>query len=295
MRRSLPPLNSLRVFEETAKHSSLSTAAKKLFVTKAAVSKQIRILESHLEARLFDQKNDGINLTEEGRQYYEEIFEAFENIESATQKLTTKNKALQVTLDLSPSLSMLWLTNHFNGIRESCSPLNLNVLSSDAAIDWLRSDVDIAIRCTHDKNVNLNVSELLVREKLMLISSNRSSAADQTINSVSDLLGKKLISVFNRKNLWLDLFNKYGLDTVVYSNIVRFEHFYMVLESVKEGIGVGLVPDFLCHRLVDEGLLQNPLNISIDTQFAYYLEVPAHKRDSVKLLKVRKYIQSIFT
>jgi len=113
MRRSLPPLNSLRVFEETARHSSLVFAAEKLFVTKEAVNKQIHILETHLEVRLFDRTNGGICLTEEGRRYYEEIFIAFEKIESATHKFINNDKALQVTLDLSSSLSILWLAEHF--------------------------------------------------------------------------------------------------------------------------------------------------------------------------------------
>ena len=69
----------------------------------------------------------------------------------------------------------------------------------------------------------------------------------------------------------------------------------MVMEAVKEGVGVGLVPDFLCHRLVNDEVLQHPLNISIDTRFAYYLEVPPHKRNSIKLLKMREHIKSIFT
>jgi len=294
MRRSLPPLTSLRVFEETAKHSSLDVAAEKLFVTKAAVTKQIRILESYLEIRLFDINNGILCLTEEGRRYYEEIFEAFEKLELASKKLDTKGNALKVTMDLSPSLCTLWMTQHFKHLQRSCPSLHLNVISSDTAIDWSRSNVDIAVRCFPIEHTKTENCEFLAREKLILISNSQDSLAHGKINLISDLAGRKLISLYNRQNLWEDLFDKYRVNAPVNSNIVCFEHFYMVMEAVKEGIGVGLVPDFLCQHLINEGLLLNPLSISIDTHFGYFVEMPAHKQNSVILLKARKYIKSIF-
>ena len=48
MRYRLPPLSALRAFEAVARHLSFKRAAEELFVTPAAVSQQIKALESYL-------------------------------------------------------------------------------------------------------------------------------------------------------------------------------------------------------------------------------------------------------
>jgi DNA-binding transcriptional LysR family regulator len=63
----LPPLNSLRAFEATARHLSFSKAALELHVTPAALSHQIAGLEKRLGVKLFERKIRGIELTDASR------------------------------------------------------------------------------------------------------------------------------------------------------------------------------------------------------------------------------------
>ena len=53
MYKRLPPLNSLKSFESAARHLSFTKAADELFVTQAAVSHQIKLLEDIMGAKLF--------------------------------------------------------------------------------------------------------------------------------------------------------------------------------------------------------------------------------------------------
>ncbi|HCW4538220.1 TPA: LysR family transcriptional regulator [Acinetobacter baumannii] len=59
-------LNSLKFFYFVAKYGSVTLAAKKLFVTQSAVSKQIYNLEEALNTTLFDRKNKTLVMTEQG-------------------------------------------------------------------------------------------------------------------------------------------------------------------------------------------------------------------------------------
>ena len=67
--RQLPPLNALRAFEAAARHLSFTLAARELGVTQAAISQQVKALESWLNLRLFDRRHRGLQLTHEGARY----------------------------------------------------------------------------------------------------------------------------------------------------------------------------------------------------------------------------------
>jgi LysR family glycine cleavage system transcriptional activator len=60
------PLGALRVFEAVATHLSFSAAAHALHVTPAAVSQQIKSLESYIQLPLFRRSGRRVELTEEG-------------------------------------------------------------------------------------------------------------------------------------------------------------------------------------------------------------------------------------
>ena len=66
MKRTLLPLNALRVYDAAARHLSFTKAADELAVTPAAVGQQIRALEDHLGTVLFRRTSKGLELTEEG-------------------------------------------------------------------------------------------------------------------------------------------------------------------------------------------------------------------------------------
>ena len=63
----LPPLDSLRFFEATARHQSFVLAGKALGVTAAAVGHRIRTLEKHLGAELFERRRRSVHLNRRGR------------------------------------------------------------------------------------------------------------------------------------------------------------------------------------------------------------------------------------
>jgi len=62
----LPSLNALRAFEAVARRLSFARAAEELFVTKAAVAQQIRLLEDEFGAPLVERSGRGLKLTEAG-------------------------------------------------------------------------------------------------------------------------------------------------------------------------------------------------------------------------------------
>ena len=62
----LPNLNSLITFINAAQTGNFAKTAKALCITPAAVSQQIKLLESHVETLLFERSKQGVELTQAG-------------------------------------------------------------------------------------------------------------------------------------------------------------------------------------------------------------------------------------
>ena len=73
LRNRLPPLNSLVAFEASARHLSFTRAGQELSISREAVSRQIRILESHLGVKLFERLYRSLALTEEGEAFHRAV------------------------------------------------------------------------------------------------------------------------------------------------------------------------------------------------------------------------------
>ena len=64
MATRIPSLASLRAFEAVSRHLSFSKAAGELCVSHAAISHQIKLLESELGLKLFNRTSRSVSLTD---------------------------------------------------------------------------------------------------------------------------------------------------------------------------------------------------------------------------------------
>ena len=79
MATRLPPLHALRAFEVAARCGGFTRAARELHVTPAAVSHQIKSLESHLGVELFRRLPRGLEITEAGRKLLPQLTRGFDH------------------------------------------------------------------------------------------------------------------------------------------------------------------------------------------------------------------------
>ena len=90
MKKRLPPLNWLRSFEAAARHLNFTQAAAELHMTQAAVSQQIKGLETKLGCALFIRLARGLELTDAGRAYIPGVRESIENLAVVTDEVFGK-------------------------------------------------------------------------------------------------------------------------------------------------------------------------------------------------------------
>lgn len=74
-------LDYYKVFYETARHASFSTAARELYISQSAISQCIRQLEQDLNVQLFVRSRRGVTLTKEGMLLFQKVESAMQSIE----------------------------------------------------------------------------------------------------------------------------------------------------------------------------------------------------------------------
>ena len=80
-------LDYYRVFYETARFNSFSTAAQHLYISQSAISQCIQQLESDLKVQLFIRTKRGIALTNEGKMLYLKVENAINALEQGESQL----------------------------------------------------------------------------------------------------------------------------------------------------------------------------------------------------------------
>ncbi len=74
-------LDYYKVFYETARYESFSTAARNLYVSQSAISQSIHQLEKELDTTLFVRSRRGVTLTNEGKLLFQKVESAMQAIE----------------------------------------------------------------------------------------------------------------------------------------------------------------------------------------------------------------------
>lgn len=293
MSTKLPPLNALKVFEVAARKLSFSQTAIELCVTQGAVSKQIKILEEHLQLALFDRRSTGLQLTDAGKFYLPAVMGALERIHSSTVSLQQFSAETQhLTLNISPSLSSLWMIPRLNLLNQTFPSLRLNIVSGDGAYQFHQASADVAIRCLPLSLSHQNAT--LLKKETLLPVIHRDLLVDTPIDEPNDFLKHRLIYPTTRPQLWQQclsgLLSSEKRERVLKAHHT-FEHFFMSLEAVKHKQGMALIPDFLVADLLDDNRLINPLNFNYESGYGYYFLTPSYRQQNTLIKQLCEWFE----
>jgi LysR family glycine cleavage system transcriptional activator len=151
MARRLPSLTALKAFEAAARHQSFTRAADELFVTQAAVSRQIRELEAALGRPLFHRLHRKVELTEAGATLAAATAHAFERIEAAVLRIGggTPESLLQISVE--PPFAMQWLLPRLGRFNQRHPEIDVVLDPDFAIVDLTGSGAELAIRYSDDQ------------------------------------------------------------------------------------------------------------------------------------------------
>ncbi|MGF1610801.1 MAG: LysR substrate-binding domain-containing protein [Kiloniellales bacterium] len=293
LRKRLPPINSLVVFEAAARSLNFTRAAEELGVTQAAVSRQIAALEAHLNAKLFERLHHALRLTAKGKAFRQVVARSLDSIANSAEAIRQADTEVRVTLFANVAVATFWLNPRLPLLVKRFPETDIRLVASDEDPDDGLDGIDLAILYGDGQWPKLN-AELLFGEELFPVCSPdylRSAPAPQ---SPADLLRHSLLHIDQHAPDWINWrmwLQSQGVDPPRRIRGPKFNNYALLVDMAVEGRGVGLGTRHLVDRLLAEGALVRALDASLVSERGYYLVTRRDRRLSNEAQAVLRWLR----
>lgn len=256
-------LNLYRVFYEVAKHSSISAAAKNIYLSQPAISKSIKNLETELGVILFYRTLNGIILTEKGKELFEIVEFAFNKFREAEKKMIQdKNMEFgSLSIGVRSHIASFYLMDKVVEFHKKYNKINIVIVnrpSSELLKLLENNEIDLILDFVSDKD-NLDyfdVRKLETFSHCFVCSSELNYNLNVDVYKLKDLENLPLILPVShsspRQNLEILAMNK----KVVFSNVLSIENSELIYSMVKRGLGVGYILREMVKNDIENGELR---------------------------------------
>lgn len=288
MARSRLSLNALRTFDAAARHLSFTSAGQELGVSQAAVSTQIRTLESQLDVQLFRRKTRAVELTDQGLTLYRATQAVFARLETAISQIVEDSGA-GLTVALTPAFAARWLFPRLSRFRKMCPGLELRLIPSNRLADLFSEEVDVAIRWGKGRWPGLK-SELLLHAELTPVCSPKLLNGNPGLAEPGDLKHHRLLHERNTTawKVWLD---RAGVEGVDPSQGPVLGDPSLIDSAAIAGDGVALGRPTMLGHYFAQGLLVQPFEFLLPTSRAYYLVMREGSSQDPRISAFREFLK----
>jgi DNA-binding transcriptional LysR family regulator len=231
-----------------------------------------------------------IHLTEDGRQFYERCLRILDELEEAERSLSSEQQRVHGLLRVAAPLSftLRHLTPLFNEFMQLYPEVRLELDVEDRQINILEEGVDLTIR------IGKLDDSSLVAKRLAPIRATLCASPDYLVRHGEPLLPEELsrhegvaYGHLSEQRQWT-LFDKHGVAHSARPQIrMRVNNGDVMLASVLAGMGVAVMPTFICHRELAGGQLRRLLPDYHSEESAAYALYPSRRHLP---LRVRVFI-----
>ncbi|EGQ9310020.1 LysR family transcriptional regulator [Vibrio vulnificus] len=269
--QNLPPLNALKAFEAAARLQSFTKAAEELNVTRAAVSQQVKALESLLEAVLFERHGAQLVLTEAARDYLPVVSNLFQQLAVTTDQLFNRRQNGQLVLHVAHSFCLQWLLPRLGDFRRRYPqwPLKISTTSNTLPDNSATADVEI-INGYGDWQYD-QVTKL-TEENWILVASPGFLQLNP-IATLDDLINVPRLATSGYVETWPRWFDYHEISAACGKMALEFDHSTLSIEAAVHQLGVLLVRDLLVDDHLRQGSLVQVGGWSMPSAGAHHLIV----------------------
>jgi DNA-binding transcriptional LysR family regulator len=286
--RRLPPLNALRIFEVAARTGSYAEAGIELGLTHGAVSRQIAALEDWLGQRLFVRSGRRMMATPAARSFAAEVSLSFDRIIGAADACGRPSARRTLRVDAPTTLAMRWLIPRLDRFHADRPEVEVVVMTATTLHDELRGGFDIAIRRgVADQSVwpQYRALHFLDEADTLIVSPALQERAP--LRTPADIARHTLLASETRPGDWSAWLERAGLSARPEQRRRVFDHLFVTLQAVTDGLGIGIGPLPVLERDIAAGRLLTPFAEITVPRTGYVVLTPL---DADKTSSLRTFI-----
>lgn len=250
----LPSLDLLRGFVAVGRRMSITHAARDLFLTQSAVSRQIHALETQLGVTLFSRGYRAIAFTPEGERLFRSADGAIAQLQAAVAELATHRQTKPVTVSTTIGFAVLWVMPRLAGFQATHPDVDVRVSAHNPVMDLRGSGIDLAIRYTTARQAPAGAT-LLFEEEIAPVASPALGLGP--LRSARGLAGLTLLELEERYPWlrWEHWFARRGWRSARPRAALHFNQYDLVIQAALAGQGVALGRLALIRPMLEDGRL----------------------------------------
>ena len=257
---------------------SFSRAAEELHVTPAAISHQIKALETDLGVKLFRRLNRSLQLTEAGQACLPGLRSAFETMASAVGRVRDKEDWNVLTISAPPAFGARWLVPRIVDFRTANPQIQVRIDPAIRSMDPVRDSVDVAIEFSQGHYSGRSVqrpAQRLFGQDVFPVCSPELLDGKNPLTTPDDLRGHTLIHFdapmddpgWPNWETWLRANNVDRLDP---NKGPHFTSPNFTTQALLAGHGVALMAELVVESELATGTLVKPFDISYPGDLSYW-------------------------
>lgn len=281
-------LNEMAIFAIVVGSGSFTKAAAKLKLPKSTVSRKVSQLEKRIGVRLINRTTRNLKPTETGKLYFSQCQKMLEQAEEADRIVTNMQSEPSGLLRISTPLAFgtPFFIDVIKQFLEKYPKVNVEIVSDNKQVDMLEQEVDIAFRIGP-----LSDSSLIARNigtaRLSLCASPKYIAKYGEPESIQDL--EKHTCISHPVSPWTFQTNHGKVEFSPRSRMIAND-MEMIRQMVREGFGIGAVPQILISEdLNNKSLVKVLPEISFQER-TFYLVYPSRREPPSKVVAFTDFI-----
>lgn len=285
-------LRAIQLFVRLADLGSFTRVAEQVNSSKSMVSKEIARLETDLGARLLHRSTRNVQLTHVGEVYLQRAREILSKLDDADNFVQDLQQNLRGKLKINApmALGITDLSHLFADFMKANPEIELDIHLGDENIDLVEQGFDLGFRAS-SKPIDSNyVGRPLTRFTYKVCASPDYLEKHPTITLPKDLKDHNcfIYSYFQGKNVWPIE------DGIAVKGTLRVNNTLFMMESIKQGLGLGFIPDFVCQQAIDSGQVVEVLADAKKSMLTLYALYPVRHFVPAKTVQCIEYLQQWF-
>lgn len=285
---------AMECFRRIVEAGSLAAAAKQLGLSSAVVTKYVKFLEGWTQARLLARTSRSLQVTSAGRTFFDYCTRVLADTETMLADVRGAEGALsgRIVVAMPVSLSLAWLHDHAHAFQRHHPAIELELRLDDRDTDLVREGIDVALRAHSSlEDSGLVAVPLAKLERVVCAAPSYWRAHGRAVVPADLERMNCLVYVLGRDAASWRFDGPQGPSTVRVRGTFAANNSLMIVDALRRGLGVGLVPRVMVESELADGRLQAALTeytVEARTLHAVYPSrhhVPARARAFVEFLR----------